>query len=113
VAFYPLYCPLFPLRTSVFSMIFYLLWSLLLLLRPSAPSMALSLLYSPLSPLPDTFLLSLFREMMTLFSYLAKHVLWKRAISWNSETSKTTPLVSRNSETRFAKILQSAFRQKP
>jgi CRISPR/Cas system endoribonuclease Cas6 (RAMP superfamily) len=59
---------------------------------------------------------SLFRDMMMLFRCFAKHLSPKRAGSRNSETSETTPLVLRNSETHFAKPfakrLAKSFRQK-
>ncbi len=63
------------------------------------PSTALCTLYRPLPPLrpsvPSTrhVFLSLFREMMMFFRCFAKHVSPKQAISRNSKTSETTPLV--------------------
>jgi hypothetical protein len=64
------------------------------------PSIVLCLLYGPLGPLCDMLFFLLFREMIMLFRCFAKHVLPKRAISRNCETSETTHLVSRNSKTR-------------
>ncbi len=90
--------PLYPLRPSASSAALYLSTALRLS-TALCPSTALCTLYRPLPPqrpsVPSTrhVFLPLFREMMMFFRCFAKHVLPKQAISRNSETSETTPLV--------------------
>ncbi len=99
----PSTAPLPPLRPSIpstalyFSMALYLLYGPLYTVQHSVPSSAFCHLYGLF--VPSTRHFSLFRKMMMLFRCFAKHDSPKRAISQSSESSETTPLVSRNSQT--------------
>jgi hypothetical protein len=103
----PLNGPLPPLRHSTLSIDLY-------------PSTALCPLYSHMSPLQPSdpyktcFVLTVSQNdgVVSVFR-ITKHVMPKQAISRNSETSDTTPLVLWNSETRFEKHFAGPFCQKP
>ncbi len=105
------YGPIPPLRPSVPSTALCPLYGRLSPLRPSVSSTALCLLYGPPSalrpsaPLRDMLLPTVSWNQCVV----SQHVSPKRAFSRNSETSRTTHFVSRNSEARFVK----QFRQIP